>query len=591
MKIALAQINPTVGDLDGNVRKIVDCARRARRRGAELVVFPELCVTGYPPQDLLENALFLKAVERAVAEAARSAPPDVGLLLGAPVPNPGRTGKRLYNAALLYEGGTRRAAAYKTLLPSYDIFDEHRYFEPAAERRVISWRGWKLGVHICEDMWNSPPQASPPQAGLPQAAHRIYDEDPVADLAAQGADVLINLSASPFAVGKPAEREALTREICRAHGRPFPLCNTVGANTEVLFDGASRLHAADGTPLACAASFEEDLLLWDLQEGREAAPQAARAVPRDDDVHDDVRALHEALVLGIRDYFEKTGLFEKALVGLSGGIDSSVVAALAVRALGPERVVGVTMPSKYSSPGSVTDSEALAERLGIALHHVSIEPAVAAFERMLAEVFAGTAPGVAEENIQARARGVTLMALSNKFGHLVLSTGNKSETAVGYTTLYGDMSGGLAVLSDVFKTDVYRLADHINHINHINRAAGAPVIPPSVIDKPPSAELAPGQKDADSLPPYAVLDAVLRRYVEQQRELGVIVAETGLGAGLVQDILRRVDRNEYKRRQAPPGLRVSDKAFGLGRRLPIVMRWERKAKAEAAEAAEAPVSE
>ena len=551
MKIALAQINPTVGDLGGNRQKMVDYARRTQGEGAALVVFPELCLTGYPPQDLLERQFFIDAVQKAIEETARAMPPDLGVIFGAPTPNDGPIGKRVFNAALFYEGGRRLAEVRKRLLPTYDVFDEHRYFEPAAAQRVVGWRGLKIGLHICEDMWNSDQQA----------AHRLYDEHPVADLAAQGADFFVNISASPFAVGKHAHRDHLVQRICRQHGQPFILVNTVGANTEIVFDGDSRVHTADGTQVRCAASFEEDLVFWDT----EAAPSTC------EHARDDVADLHGALVLGIRDYFEKTGIFEKALVGLSGGIDSAVTCALAVEALGPNRVVGVTMPSKYSSEGSVTDSDRLAENLGIAFHQVSIRPAARAFDEMLAALFEGTAPGVAEENIQARARGVTLMALSNKFGYLLLSTGNKSEMAVGYSTLYGDMSGGLAVLSDVLKTDVYALA------RYMNEQAGAPHIPQSTLDKVPSAELAPGQRDEDSLPPYAALDQILRRYVEEQKEWQTIVDETGLGADLVRKILGLVDRNEYKRRQAPPGLRVTEKAFGLGRRLPIVAHWSREA--------------
>ena len=551
MKIALAQINPTVGDLSGNRQKIVGMAERAHAEGADLTVFPELCLTGYPPQDLLERQFFIDAVQEAIGETARAVPPEMGLIFGAPTPNDGPIGKRVFNAALFYEGGRRLAEVRKRLLPTYDIFDEHRYFEPADRQRLVDWRGLKIGLHICEDMWNSDQQA----------AHRLYDEHPVADLAAQGADLFINISASPFAVGKHARRDQLVKNICQQHGRAFILVNTVGANTEIIFDGDSRVHSADGTQVRCAASFKEDLLFWNTD-----APQ-----PGCEHARDEVADLHSALVLGIRDYFEKTGIFEKALVGLSGGIDSAVTCALAVEALGPEKVVGVTMPSKYSSEGSVTDSDLLAENLGIEFHHVSIKPAVRAFDEMLAVHFEGTEPGVAEENIQARARGVTLMALSNKFGHLLLSTGNKSEMAVGYSTLYGDMSGGLAVLSDVLKTDVYALA------RYMNKQAGAPHIPPSTIDKAPSAELAPGQRDEDSLPPYATLDQILRRYIEEQKEWQAIVEETGLSADLVRKILALVDRNEYKRRQAPPGLRVTEKAFGLGRRLPIVARWSRKA--------------
>ncbi|HMB89836.1 MAG TPA: NAD+ synthase, partial [Rhodothermales bacterium] len=423
--------------------------------------------------------------------------------------------------------------------------------EPAPVCTPVVWRGLRLGLHICEDMWNNEEFAD----------YHLYARNPIDELADEGIDLFVNISASPFALGKHAQRNRLIEESCREHGVPFVLVNQVGANTEIIFDGDSRVHAADGTRLLCAPSFEEDLMLWDTEADYTACPMQ----------HNDTADLHDALTLGIRDYFYKTGAFTKALIGLSGGIDSAVTCALAANALSPDKVVGVTMPSKYSSSGSVDDSQALADNLGITFHHISIKPAVDAFDTMLAEAFADTAPGVTEENIQSRARGVTLMALSNKFGYLLLSTGNKSEMAVGYATLYGDTNGGVAVLSDVLKTRVYELA------RHINERAGREVIPQNTITKPPSAELRPDQQDSDSLPPYPVLDEILRRYIEEREELDTIVAATGFDRILIHGILRQVDRNEYKRRQAPPGLRVTMKAFGIGRRLPIVMRWDRTA--------------
>ena len=549
MKIALAQINPTVGDLDGNRRTIVDFAQRAHQKGADLVVFPELCVTGYPPQDLLENPFFVTAVQETVQRAARDVPAGLGLILGAPMPNDETVGNRLYNAALLFEDGTQKAAVHKSLLPTYDVFDEHRYFEGADRPRVVEWRGLRIALHVCEDMWNANHQAQ----------SRTYERDPVRELAGQDPDLFINISASPFSIGKHHDRNRLVESICLEHKRPFLLCNQVGANTEIIFDGDSRVHAADGTQVTCAKSFEEDLIFWDTT----TAPTGCH-------VHrDDIADLHDALVLGIRDYYEKTGIFSKALMGLSGGIDSAVTCALAAEALGPDRVLGVTMPSEISSEGSVSDSEALAANLGIEFKEIPIKPAVDAFDEMLAPHFEGTEPGVAEENMQSRARGVTLMALSNKFDHLLLSTGNKSELAVGYVTLYGDTNGGVAVLSDVLKTRVYELA------HYINRHAGEAVIPQNTIDKPPSAELREGQKDTDSLPPYEVLDAILKRYIEEKKEFDRIVTETEFDDHLVRDVLRQVDQNEYKRRQTPPGLRVTSKAFGVGRRMPIVAQWDR----------------
>ncbi len=549
MRIALAQINPIVGDLSGNTQKVIEFSNRALERGADLVVFPELCVTGYPPLDLLESESFIDGVEECCNKIALSVPADIGVLIGAPVRNYGTVGKRLFNAALLYENGKLFAQVHKQLLPTYDVFDEYRYFEPGACSEPIAFRGLRLGLHVCEDMWNNEEQAD----------FQLYGENPIDALAEKGADVFINISASPFSVGKHEQRNRVIAESCREHGIPFVLVNTVGANTEIIFDGDSRVHAADGTRILCAPSFVESIMVWDTDSPVEQCPLK----------HTDIADLHDSLVMGIRDYFVKTGAFNKTLIGLSGGIDSAVTCALAVAALGADKVVGVTLPSNYSPTGSVTDSAALAENYGIEFSEISIAPAVASFGEMLAPAFEGTNPGVAEENIQARTRGVTLMALSNKFNHLLLTTGNKSEMSVGYATLYGDMNGGLAVLADVYKTDVYKLAEHINDRAHRD------VIPRSTITKPPSAELRPDQKDSDSLPEYNVLDRILNLYIEEQREWQSIVDRTGFDQEMVIRFLNLVDRNEYKRRQAPPGLRVSDKAFGSGRRVPIVMRWRR----------------
>lgn len=550
MKIALAQINTIVGDLRGNAEKIVAYAQQAQDQGADLVAFPELALTGYPHQDLLDRPFFVEATQRALDWVMAHLPEHLGVIVGAPVLNPSTKGKRLFNAAVLIEKGGRVAEVHKMLLPTYDVFDEYRYFEPSEAQTVVTWRGMRIGLHICEDMWNHGPDAT----------YHLYKANPIEALAAQGIDVFLNISASPFALERYRYRNQLVADISRAYGVPFAIVNNVGANTEIVFDGGSRVCAPNGDVIVSAPAFEERLILWDTEKAYPAL--SVERAPVED--------LHDALVVGIRDYFEKTGAFSKALVGLSGGIDSAVTCALAVAALGPEHVVGVTMPSKYSSSGSVDDSIALAEALGIAFHNVPIGSAVAAFEEMLTPLFAGTAPGVAEENIQARTRGVTLMAISNKFNHLLLTTGNKSEMSVGYATLYGDMNGGLAVLADVFKMQVYALA------NYINERAGRELIPQSTIDKAPSAELRPDQKDEDSLPPYPVLDRILQLYIEDHLDPDAIVLRTGYDQALVLDIVRKVDRNEYKRRQAPPGLRVTHKAFGLGRRLPIVMRWNRE---------------
>lgn len=544
MKIALAQTNPRVGDLRGNSRKLVDFAVRAHSMGADLVVFPELSLEGYPPQDLLESEAFIADAVRARTWTASQAPPDLGMILGGIARNRQRPGNPLFNAAFLYEGGKELARIHKSLLPTYDVFDERRYFEPGQQRSTMCWRGTRLGVHVCEDLWYS-------------ASRNRYAIDPLAELAAQHAQLFVNICASPFAMNKRREREKLALKCSRTYGVPFVLVNQVGANTELVFDGCSIACSAEGVVGLRAPAFRERLVIWDT--GRTSSESESDRPP--------VQDLHDALVLGIRDYYQKTGVFTKALVGLSGGIDSAVTCCLAAEALGPDRVVGVTMPSAISSRGSVEDSSRLANNLGIEFHRCSITTLVAAFGDTLGPYFEGTESGVAEENIQARTRGTLLMALSNKFSYLLLSTGNKSESAVGYATLYGDMNGGLAVLGDVLKTQVYDLGRYINAI-----AAGEPPIPQSTLSKPPSAELRPDQTDQDSLPPYSVLDEILRCYVEGRQTAPQISGATGYDEELVSEILHRVDRNEYKRWQAPPSIRVTSKAFGAGRRLPLVMR-------------------
>ncbi|MDE2996261.1 MAG: NAD+ synthase [Bacteroidota bacterium] len=550
MNIALAQFNPIVGDLTGNAHRTVEWIERAREMGADLVVFPELSVVGYSPHDLLDNVHFIDAVEVAIRYIHAHVPPDMGVLVGAPVRNPNPVGKKLLNAAVLLEKDIPARSTAKMLLPTYDVYDEYRYFEPAERQEVMDFRGMRLGVHICEDMWNLEEYST----------YHIYDRDPVAELVGQGVDVLINLSASPWAHDRHAVRTGIIKTLCQQHSVPFVMVNQVGANTELIFDGDSSVHGSDGQLIACAPSFEESLLLWHTDQTTPCQPPARGRI----------EDLHDALVLGIREYVDKTGAFDEVLIGLSGGIDSAVTAALAVEALGPERVTGITMPSVHSSEGSVNDSVSLARNLGIAFHELPIKGIVDAFETSLAPLFEGTAFGVAEENIQARSRGVLLMAVANKFSRMVLTTGNKSELAMGYATLYGDMSGGLAVLADVFKMDVYALA------RFINERAGEVRIPVSSIEKPPSAELRPDQKDEDSLPPYPLLDDILQRYIEERQDEEVIAQATGQSISFVRGILDAVDRNEYKRKQAPPGLRVSVKGFGSGRRMPIVARVNRK---------------
>ncbi|MGA7304736.1 MAG: NAD+ synthase [Rhodothermales bacterium] len=544
MRLALGQINPTVGDIAGNAERMMEMIQQARGN-ADLIVFPECCLVGYPPLDLLERGSFIQASAAGVQWLIDRIPSNISVIFGAPIRSPHAYGKPVQNAAILVDDGEMTGTAAKILLPTYDVFDEYRYFEPGHACLPMVWKGLRLGVHVCEDMWNN-------ESWSP---YRRYSKNPVDELAEQNIDLFINISASPFAIGKIKERDGIIRDYCRRHRRPFVYVNQVGANTELVFDGSSCAFDSTGALQVRAASFREELVYW--TPGLDPLKETPRS---------DIVDLHDALVLGVRDYFHKTGIFKRAVVGLSGGIDSAVTCAIAATALGPDRVLGIAMPSRYSSEGSVSDAVALAENLGIELQSVPIEPAVASFNEMLSDLFAGTKPGVAEENIQARVRGATLMALCNKFSHLLLTTGNKSELATGYATLYGDMSGGLAVLSDVFKTQVYELAAYINE------RAGREVIPQSTITKPPSAELRPDQKDSDSLPPYEVLDDILSRYIEDA-ESRETIAMAGHDERLVDDVLRMVDRNEYKRRQAAPGIRVTNKAFGLGRRLPIVMRW------------------
>lgn len=549
MKIAVVQFNPIVGDIAGNARRILKITQEASAKGADLAVFPELCAVGYSHHDLLDNDYVVSSIEVATAWIHEHLPLGMALIFGTVRRNPSPLGKRLFNSAAFLESGKPARFVDKMLLPTYDLYDEYRYFEPAKSQTPIKFKGLILGIHICEDMWNLEKYAS----------YLVYERNPLAELMEKGAQVLINLSASPFSHGRHDLRTELIRGICAQHRVPFLMANQVGANTEMVFDGDSRVHAANGDLLCLAPSFEETVLYWNTFDHR-----PIQATP-----HDRVQDIFDALVCGIREYDRKSGQFKKHLIGLSGGIDSAVTAALAVEAVGAHRVMGITMPSEYSSEGSITDSQSLAHNLGIPCHTLPIKGAVTSFKDLLAPLFEGTKEDLAEENIQARTRGLALMAVSNKFGHLLLSTGNKSEMAMGYTTLYGDMAGGLAVLADVFKTDVYLLAEFIN------QKAGRAVIPLSSIEKPPSAELRPDQLDQDSLPPYPVLDEILRLYIEERKDVFAICDQLGHEEDFVRDILSVVDRNEFKRKQAAPGLRVSKKAFGTGRRMPLVMKMDR----------------
>jgi NAD+ synthase (glutamine-hydrolysing) len=560
-RIALAQVNPTVGDFEGNAAKVRRASEVARAAGASLAVFPELCLCGYPPRDLLDLPDFVARVGWTLAELARPAEWSRGIAIAvgtveapAGAPPPG-----LFNAAALLAGGGVAAMGRKSLLPTYDVFDETRYFLPAgASTAVPEGQGvpLRLGLSVCEDVWNDKRFWDRPR----------YARDPIAELTAVGAQLVLNLSASPYAIGKPALRERMLAASARSHGAPIAYVNQVGGNDALLFDGGSMLVGGDGRVLARAPLFEEVLLVTDLDGGRiELLGLDGRPLVEPGPVHADgdvvADEVFRALVLGVRDYVRKCG-FRSAVVGLSGGIDSALTAAIAAAALGPENVLGVAMPSRYSSDHSREDAAALARNLGLRFQEISIEPMHAAFMAQL-EASQGRPLGdLAEQNAQARIRGQILMALSNDTGGLVLSTGNKSELAVGYCTLYGDMAGGLAVIGDVPKTLVYRVS------RAANARAGRALIPERTFTKPPSAELKPGQVDQDSLPPYEILDAILHAYVEERLGLEAIVAR-GHDELTVRRVLRMVVGSEYKRRQAAPVLKVSEKAFGEGRRLPI----------------------
>ena len=523
MRIALAQIDPTVGDLAGNRARILDRLDEAKQAGADLAVFPELAVTGYPPEDLLLRPGFVRAAEASLEEIAR-ATHGIVAIVGAPH----AAGGRIYNVAAVCADGEVKARVRKQLLPNYGVFDEMRYFAPGEEVETIEVAGMPVGVTVCEDMWEDGPPAS--------------------ELARLGARLLVNISASPFHVGKDRTREEMFRARAREHKSHVVFCNTVGGQDELLFDGHSAVIDDKGDVIARAPGFEEALLVVDLNSAGPVAP-----------FDDEIEQMRQALVLGLRDYVAKNG-FSEMLVGVSGGIDSAVVAALGVEALGAGRVHCVSMPSRFSSEGTRGDAQRLAEGLGCDFREIPIEPMVESYLEALATSFAGREPDLTEENLQARIRGTLLMSLSNKFGWLLVATGNKSELSVGYATLYGDMAGGFALLKDVYKTDVFRLAKHLG------------TIPQSIIDRAPSAELRDNQLDEDSLPPYPALDQVLEAYVEQDRTLEELSAD-GFDPDVVARAVALIDRAEYKRRQAPPGVRLRPKAFGRDRRTPITNRW------------------
>jgi NAD+ synthase (glutamine-hydrolysing) len=565
VKIALAQINPTVGDFAGNTARILDFTARAAGQGADLVLFPELAICGYPPADLLEKKSFLARAQQALDEIAASTITGPAILVGTVTPADSPDGKHVRNVAALLSGGEVVFVQQKMLLPFYDVFDEQRYFEPAAQQTLTEINGQPLAITICEDAWND-------KGFWPR---RLYTVDPVDELMRQwdeeisetGMDlparIILNISASPYWHGKRDLRRNMLAALARRHNAFVAMVNQVGGNDSLIFDGTSIALNPEGEVIAQAASFTEDLILIDTAATAITPPQS----PVD---HDDIAATWSALVLGTRDYVRKCG-FSKTLIGLSGGIDSALVATIAVEALGSENVLGIGMPSEFSSTGSIDDARALAQNLGIRFELVAIHDVFTQYQQTLEPLFAGTPFGLAEENLQSRIRGALLMALSNKFGALVLTTGNKSEMSTGYCTLYGDMVGALAVLGDVMKTRVYALSRHANR--------NGEVIPANTITKPPSAELRPGQMDTDSLPPYDILDPILEAYVERYCSAEQIVAEMATlpnapNLTLVRRVLQLVERSEYKRQQAAPVLKVTQKSFGTGRRFPIAVKVE-----------------
>jgi NAD+ synthase (glutamine-hydrolysing) len=567
VRIALAQINPTIGDFAGNTKKIIEFAGRAESQGAQLVIFSELAVCGYPPADLLEKRDFIKRAEEALGEIASwtATKGRPAILCGTVMPLVSVIGKHVRNVAALLKDGKLAFTQQKMLLPFYDVFDEQRYFEPASGQALTSVGGETLAITICEDAWND-------KGFWPR---RLYPTDPVEELmrqwnlpelgvgAASGSGarkVILNISASPFWLGKRQVRQEMLAALAKRHNAIVAMVNQVGGNDSLIFDGSSIVVGPDGGVIVQAASFAEDIVYF------ETADEPEGAVPDvPDSAADETAAIWDALVLGTRDYVRKCG-FSKALIGLSGGIDSALVAAIAVEALGEENVMGVGMPSEFSSSGSIDDAKALAENLGIRFEMLAIHDVFEKFQNVLKPLFAGTKFGLAEENLQSRIRGGLLMTMSNKFGALVLTTGNKSEMSTGYCTLYGDMVGALAVIGDVVKTRVYALSRYANR-------AGV-VIPLATIEKPPSAELRPDQKDTDSLPPYEVLDPILEAYVERYCSAEQIANEQAVDVSLVRSVLQLVERCEYKRQQAAPVLKVTAKSFGMGRRFPIAAKVE-----------------
>ena len=543
MKIALSQLNYHIGNFEGNLTKMLAAVAAAKSQGADLICFGELAVCGYPPRDFLEFDDFIRQCSASV-DALRQASQGIGIVVGSPTRNPVAAGKDLYNSAYFLHEGQVLGVQHKALLPTYDIFDEYRYFEPATEFHTIPFKGHRIALVVCEDIWNVGNE------------NPLYTVCPLDEMMPEKPDVMINISASPFAAPQAETRIQIVRANVERYRLPMFYANHVGAQTDIIFDGGSLVMSPDGMVFDEMPYWEESLQIYDLDAVRQGGQR--REQPKDK-----IQLIHGALIVGIRDYFQKLG-FKKGMLGLSGGIDSAVTAVLAAQALGAENVLGVLMPSQYSSGHSVDDARQLAGNLGIRHELITIKPMYEAFEAALDPQFAGLPFNVTEENIQARIRGTLLMAISNKFGHILLNTTNKSEMAVGYGTLYGDMCGGISVLGDVYKTEVYALANYLNRDRE--------VIPQNSLTKPPSAELRPGQKDSDSLPPYDVLDKLLYQYIECRQGPRELV-ELGFDAALVQRVLRMVNVNEFKREQAAPVLRVSTKGFGMGRRMPIVGKY------------------
>jgi NAD+ synthase/NAD+ synthase (glutamine-hydrolysing) len=547
VKIALAQINPTVGDFDGNARKILEFTQRAAQGSADLVLFPELAVCGYPPADLLEKPAFIARAGQVVEDiAAQTAGTEIAIICGYVTPARHGTGKHVMNSAALLRHGRVEFVQSKMLLPFYDVFDEQRYFAPSHRQRLFGFSGQQVALTICEDAWNDKSFWE----------NRLYNIDPVEELMRGGGSLILNISASPYWHGKRKTRREMLAAIARHHGVPVLMVNQVGGNDSLVFDGTSLALGRNGELIAQAKSFEEDLIFVD-----------SKALTGDirPDSDNPIEGVFRALVLGTRDYVRKCG-FSRTIVGLSGGIDSALVAAIAVEALGKENVLAIGMPSPYSSQGSIDDSRHLAENLGIRFEVLPISDLFDQYNSTLAPIFAGRKPDITEENIQSRIRGNLLMAAANKFNSLVLTTGNKSEMSTGYCTLYGDMVGALAVIGDVFKTRVYALCSYLNREREI--------IPVSILEKAPSAELRPGQQDTDSLPPYDVLDPILEAYVEHYETPEAIAKARNLDPELVHRVVKMVERSEYKRQQAAPVLKVTAKAFGMGRRFPIAAKVE-----------------